>query len=391
MPHRWPALFAAAVAFMAAQGFGRFGFALILPSMRDGLGLSNGEMGLMAGIGLAAYLLSSAPIGVLAAWFGTRRVVVGGLLGIAAGLAGTGLAEGFAMAAAAQALVGAASPGVIVPVLAAGTAWFPPSVHGRVTGLVVAGGGLGVLTTGLVVPLLLGTGDELAWRRAWGSLALGTLAASLLVALLLRDPPAVGSATARPSLGAVYRSAAVWRLGIVFGFYAVAYIVYGTFFAAHLAQRGVDGVTAGRLWSLVGVASIGSGLLGGVLADRLGWSLALAAMFAMEGTGLALLALGDGLAWYAVSAIFFGASFWGFPSAISKACAEIVGPALAPAAIGLLAVFFGVGQVVGPVVGGLLADWTGALSAALLLGAAADLAGVVGSLLLPQRMVDGKQ
>ena len=391
MPHRWPALFAAAVAFMAAQGFGRFGFALILPSMRDGLGLSNGEMGLMAGIGLAAYLLSSAPIGVLAAWFGTRRVVVGGLLGIAAGLAGTGLAEGFAMAAAAQALVGAASPGVIVPVLAAGTAWFPPSVHGRVTGLVVAGGGLGVLTTGLVVPLLLGTGDELAWRRAWGSLALGTLAASLLVALLLRDPPAVGSATARPSLGAVYRSAAVWRLGIVFGFYAVAYIVYGTFFAAHLAQRGVDGVTAGRLWSLVGVASIGSGLLGGVLADRLGSSLALAAMFAMEGTGLALLALGDGLAWYAVSAIFFGASFWGFPSAISKACAEIVGPALAPAAIGLLAVFFGVGQVVGPVVGGLLADWTGALSAALLLGAAADLAGVVGSLLLPQRMVDGKQ
>jgi len=391
MPHRWPALFAAAVAFMAAQGFGRFGFALILPSMRDGLGLSNGEMGLMAGIGLAAYLLSSAPIGVLAAWFGTRRVVVGGLLGIAAGLAGTGLAEGFAMAAAAQALVGAASPGVIVPVLAAGTAWFPPSVHGRVTGLVVAGGGLGVLTTGLVVPLLLGTGDESAWRRAWGSLALGTLAASLLVALLLRDPPAVGSATARPSLGAVYRSAAVWRLGIVFGLYAVAYIVYGTFFAAHLAQRGVDGVTAGRLWSLVGVASIGSGLLGGVLADRLGSSLALAAMFAMEGTGLALLALGDGLAWYAVSAIFFGASFWGFPSAISKACAEIVGPALAPAAIGLLAVFFGVGQVVGPVVGGLLADWTGALSAALLLGAAADLAGAVGSLLLPQRMVDGKQ
>lgn len=385
MADRWPALFAATVAFMAAQGFGRFGFALILPSMRDGLGLSNGEMGLMAGIGLAAYLLSSAPIGALAAWFGTRRVVVGGLLGIAAGLAGTGLAEGFATAAVAQVLVGAASPGVIVPVLAAGSAWFPPSVHGRVTGLVVAGGGLGVLATGLVLPLLLEPGEESAWRRAWAGLALGTLAASLLVALLLRDPPAVGSATARPRLGAVYRSAAVWRLGIVFGLYAVAYIVYGTFFAAHLAQRGVDGATAGRLWSLVGVASIGSGLLGGVLADRLGSSSALAAMFAMEGAALALLALGDGLAWYAVSAVLFGASFWGFPPAIAKACAALVGPALAPAAIGLLAVFFGVGQVFGPVVGGLLADRTGALSAALLLGVAADAAGGFGSLLLPQR------
>ena len=56
-------LLAASLAFLAAQGFGRFGFGLVLPAMRDGLGLSTGQMGLLAGIGLTAYLLSSVPAG----------------------------------------------------------------------------------------------------------------------------------------------------------------------------------------------------------------------------------------------------------------------------------------------------------------------------------------
>lgn len=381
---RWPALAAAATAFLAGQGFGRFGFALILPAMRDGLGLSNGQMGTIAGIGLAAYLLSSVPAGALASRFGTRWVVVGGLLGTAAGLAATGLAEGLISAAVAQALVGIAAPAIIVPVLAIGGAWFGPAVRGRATGLVVGGGGIGILMAGLLVPLVLAPSDAGAWRRAWFGLALGVLTAALVAALLLRDPPNVGTDNGRPDFGRVYRSTTVWRLALVFGLYGVAYIVYGTFFAAHLAQRGVDAGAAGRLWALVGVVSIGSGLLGGALADRLGPSPALATMFATQGLGLAALALGDGYAWYLGSAVLYGASLWGFPSAMSKACAEAVGPALNSAALGLLAMMFALGQAVAPIAAGLLADWSGTLAAALLLGAGADALGTLGALLLPR-------
>lgn len=381
---RRASLAAAAVAFMAAQGFGRFGFALILPSMQDGLGLSSGEMGSIAGIGLAAYVAFSIPAGALAARFGTRWVVVGGLIATAAGLAGTGLAGDLPTAAAAQALVGAGAPAVIVPVLAIGGAWFAPRFRGRATGLVVAGGGLGILTAGLLVPLLLGP-DARDWRRAWWGLAVAVLAAAAVTALALRDPPNGGAGRPRPSLGRVYRSAAVWQLGVLFGLYGVAYIIYGTFFAAHLAQRGLDAGTAARLWSLAGITAIGSGLLGGVLADRLGPAPALALMFVTQGMGLALLALGDGYAWYVGSAVLYGASLWGFPSAISKACAEVVGSELAPAAIGLSALFFGGGQAIAPVASGLLADWSSSLAAALLLGAGADLAGLVGALLLRLR------
>ena len=384
MATRWLALGAAAVAFMAAQGFGRFGFALILPAMRDGLGLSNGEMGTIAGVGLAAYVICTVPAGALASRFGTRWVVVAGLFGVAAGLAGTGLADGFVLATAAQALVGVASPAVIVPILAIGGAWFEPSFRGRATGLVVAGGGVGIAAAGLLVPLLLGAGDGRAWRRAWWGLALAVLGAAIVATLLLRDPPSRSTGDP-PRLGLVYRSALVWRLAVLFGLYGVAYIVYGTFFGARLAQQGVDPATAGWLWSLAGVVSIGSGLLGGLLADRLGPAATLVTMFVLEGAGLAALALGDGPAWYVGSVLLYGVSVWGFPAAMSKACAEAVGSALTPAALGLLTLLFGIGQALAPIAGGLLADVSGSLAPALLLGAAADAAGALGALLLPRR------
>jgi predicted MFS family arabinose efflux permease len=217
--------------------------------------------------------------------------------------------------------------------------------------------------------------------------------AAALMAIILRDPPPASSPPSPPAepgrpgqagptparesmAGAIFRRAAVWRLTLVYGLYGVSYIVYGTFFAAQLQRHGLDATTAGRLWSLAGLVAIGSGLLGGGLADRIGPSAALVVMFALQGTGMAMLALGDGVGWSAVSAVVYGASLWGFPPAISKACTELVGPKLAPAALGLLTTAFGLGQAGGPVVAGVLADLTGSLAPGLLFGAVMDLFGL---------------
>jgi predicted MFS family arabinose efflux permease len=367
------------VAFLAAQGFGRFGFGLVLPSMRDALGLSDGEMGLLAGIGLTAYLVGSAPAGALTTRFGTCRVVVVGLLATAAGLAWTGLANGFLGAAVGQLVVGMAGPAAIVPVLAIGGRWVAPSFRGRATGLVMAGGGIGLLLAGLLVPVFLTSSDGEGWRRAWWGLAAGVLIAAIVAMMFLRDPPLPATRHARPSARSVYRSGAVWRLAAVFGMYGISYLVYGTFFAAHLQQHGLDATTSGRLWSLAGLLATGSGLLGGALADRLGPSRALVVMFTLQGAAMLLLALGQGIWWFTASALLYGVSLWGFPSAVTKAGTEIVGPTLAPAAIGLLVTVFGAGQAVGPIVAGLLAEQFGSLGPGLMFGAAAALAGAVGS------------
>ncbi|MFN8525380.1 MAG: YbfB/YjiJ family MFS transporter [Chloroflexota bacterium] len=383
MRQRWRVLGTAALGFMAAQGFGRFGFALILPSMRDGLALTNGDMGLIAGAGLGAYLLTAAPAGAVAARFGRRWLVSAGLVLTAAGLAVTGAADGLGAALLGQCLAGLAAPLAVIPLLSAGPSWFPSVWRGRATGLVVAGGGVGILCTGFLAPLLMSLGGAQGWRTAWWGLASLIFAIAAVCAALLRDPPTVETSARGLGIQSVYRHTAVWRISLAFGLYGVSYINYGTFFAAQLTARGVAPTTSGQLWSLVGLFGISSGFVGGILADRIGPATALLVMFAGQATALAALALGDSMSWFAASAVLYGLSMWGFPSAVSKACAEEVGPRLATAALGLAGLMFGVGQAAGPAVGGWATDslttlWPGAaLAPALLFGSLAALAGMI--------------
>ena len=174
----------------------------------------------------------------------------------------------------------------------------------------------------------------------------------------------------------VYRSGGVWRLALVFGLYGVSYIVYGTFFVAQAERHQIDATTAGQLWSLAGLISIVSGVLGGALADRLGPKLTLVILFGLQGSGMAMLALGPSVPWLTCSAVVYGLSLWGFPAAVTKACAALVGPRLAAPALGLLATAFAAGQAGGPLLVGLLTELSGSLTPGLLLGVLADAAGL---------------
>ena len=57
----------------------------------------------------------------------------------------------------------------------------------------------------------------------------------------------------------------------------------------------------------------------------------------------------------AISAILFGLSAWSIPAIMAAACGDALGPRLAPAALGFITLFFGIGQALGPAVAGAIA------------------------------------
>ena len=67
---------------------------------------------------------------------------------------------------------------------------------------------------------------------------------------------------------------------------------------------------------------------------------------------------------------------------MAATCGDILGPRLAPAGIGFVTLFFGIGQAAGPSVAGSLADAYHSLSPALLLASGVALSGAIGSLFL---------
>jgi len=65
---------------MTGLGFGRFAYPMLLPNMRESLGFTYGEMGLLSGAIMLGYLLFSLISGMLATRFGPKRIVITSLL-----------------------------------------------------------------------------------------------------------------------------------------------------------------------------------------------------------------------------------------------------------------------------------------------------------------------
>ena len=300
----------------------------------------------------------------------------------ALGLALTAGANNIGWAIAAQAMANGSAAAVIVPVLAVSGGWFAACSLGLATGVVVGGGGLGFIVAGLIIPTFLQLAPVEGWRLAWLGTAAVVVVTAAAVTLLMRDPPqAAVRPPLRQSLKSVYRSAAVWQLGVLFLLYGLAYIIYGTFFAAHLvAARGMPTDEVGRLWALGGVTGTFGGIVAGAASDRLGPRPTLALLFALQGLSVLALAVGEAPIWYLASSLLYGFSVWSFPGVISAAWGAAVGARLAPACVSLAVVLMSIGQMIGPFVGGLMADPGGSFSRSLMVAAGADVVGLVGAI-----------
>ena len=63
-------------------------------------------------------------------------------------------------------------------------------------------------------------------------------------------------------------------------------------------------------------------------------------------------------------------------------CGDMLGRSLAPATLGFITLFFGIGQAAGPSIAGMLADASGSFTPAFIAASAAALSGAVGSAFL---------
>jgi sugar phosphate permease len=411
---------------LGALGFARFGYTMVLPSMQEALGLSNTQTGGLATGNFIGYLTLAVAGGFLASRYGPRRVVSISMLLVGVTMVLTGLVNSFQGALAWRVLTGVGSGGSNVPAMALLPAWFATRRRGLATGIAVAGSSLGLMITGPLVPGILEAFGGDGWRYCWFILGGLVLLLGLLAFALLRDRPEeqgllpVGSgltdktrATAQPGLpqtdsvplrsvgaqaprqgaasldwGKVYRSGAVWQLALVYIAFGFSYIIYITFFAKYLqAEAGYTKEAAGALWAIVGWTSIFCGLIWGTVSDQIGRKYGLALVYLTQAGSFAAFALWQSPPGYTVSVVLFGLTAWSIPGIVAAACGDYLGPQMAPAALGFVTLFFGLGQAAGPSVAGAIADATGSFGPAFLLAAGVAILGGVGSLLLrPPRM-----
>ena len=166
----WIVIFMGLLTTIAAHGFGRMAYTIILPAMKDGLKFDYEQLGLLASGNLAGYLIMALIGGVLAARFGTRIVITLALILLGLTLILTGLAQSFGYALTMRFLTGVGNAASYIPAMALGSAWFAMKRRGFATGIVSGGIGAGTLISGLLVPPIVSAYGLEGWRFAWYTL-----------------------------------------------------------------------------------------------------------------------------------------------------------------------------------------------------------------------------
>ncbi len=394
----WVVLIVGVFVVFGSLGLARFGYSMILPEMKEDLGIGSTGAGILAASGLLGYLALSILGGVIASRIGARVVIAVGLLFAGLGMVLTGLSNGLLMAVFCQFIAGMGSGASNVPVMGLLASWFAPRKLGLASGIAVTGSSLGLIFVGSTVPVILDASDDDGWRISWFLFGVITILMAILAIFLLRNRPSdkgikpIGTtgeySESEPKStglhwGKVYKSAAVWHMGLVYIAFGMSYIIFMTFFKEHLtSEGGYSDESAGNLFMLMGCVSLFCGVIWGTVSDHIGRKRALIIVYLIHTIAFSIFGLWLDTAGFALAAILFGLSAWSIPAIMTAACGDLLGPKLASAALGFITLFFGIGQVVGPSVAGAIADSADTHSPAFIFAAAVAFVGAIGAMWL---------
>jgi MFS family permease len=133
---------------------------------------------------------------------------------------------------------------------------------------------------------------------------------------------------------------------------------------------------------MVGGLSIFCGVIWGSISDRLGRSRGAALAYLVLAFSYIIYALIKVKFGFYISAVMFGLTAWSIPTIMAAAAGDFVGPRLAPAGLGFITLFFGIGQALGPALGGYLADVSQSFTMPFLVAGGISLLGMISSLYL---------
>jgi len=383
--YAWVIVATGTLCIFACLGFGRFAFGMLLPSMAATLGLSYSQIGFISTANFIGYLASVLFCGLVAKRIGFRRLIVIALVVISVSMALISRAENFLAVLALYTITGIGSGAANVPVMGLITAWFDRAIRGRAAGFAVIGSGFAIIVSGKLIPLVNRLSGPEGWRVNWLLLAGAVMVIAVVAYVFLRNKPEdkglapLGSegkprtpVHQQPALGAsIYRNRTLYLLGSIYFLFGYTYVIYATFFVTTLVkERGFSEALAGNFWSWVGLLSLLSGPVFGSLSDRLGRKAGLIIVFSLQMLSYVLVAADLPPVFLYLSIGFYGIVAWSIPSIMVAAVSEYVGIDKALAAFGFITFIFGLGQITGPAIAGVLAEQTGSFSSSFYMAAA---------------------
>jgi MFS transporter, OFA family, oxalate/formate antiporter len=345
-------------------------FGVFYVTLLDTFGWSRGATAGVFSLVLTVDAILSPVVGYLLDRFGTKRIVCGGCLILAAGLLLSGSIHSlwqFYIFFGLVSAVGITFTGMVPHVFLV-SEWFT-SNRASAIGFVYAGTGVGIL---LLAPLSEWLLSTWGWARAFESFAAIVLILLLPLVWIFyqhgpygeklrskRDTKATGNQwTAKLAL----RSLQFWLLFFARICAASGTTVIVTHQVAHVADVGYSKFIAASIFGLAGITSSFGRVVFGFIADLLSKQAAytLNILMTLVGVGALMILRDPSQTWLLyVYVIFFGIGFGSRAVIFSALTADIFSGKGFGSILGYSTVAVGVGGALGSWLGGAFYDWTG--------------------------------
>jgi MFS family permease len=244
--------------------------------------------------------------------------------------------------------------------------------YGHWMGALYGGIGLGIAISGLVVPQLDKAGG---WNFAWIGMGIIAIIFALMgIALGWKSVQTKVTAYGLPK-----PAAGLGRIRILAAAYfleGLGYIVTATFIVTVISMTPGLETLAPYSWVAVGLSAIPSTIIWTHLAHRIGNRQTLLAAYALQASGILVSVQAETTAEVLFAAVTFGGTFLGIV-AVTLAEGKLRMGREGGLSVAFLTASFSVGQMIGPVIAGRLADWQDGFALPLLLAAISVILGGV--------------
>lgn len=353
------------VAMAVAMGIGRFVYTPILPGMMEELGLSPADAGWIASANYLGYLVGAFAAAGNWAHGRERMLMFSGLAASTVLAALMGFGETMAAFLGIRFLAGLASAFVMVFTSSIVFSHLVAAGRNDLQALHFGGVGLGIAASSALMAVLVTL--RTSWAAGWfwsGAISAWGLA---IVAMLAGATFTINGADGREP--ALPKDRPLLKMIVAYGLFGFGYVVTATFLVAIVRQGGGGRVFEATVWMVTGFAGFPSVWLWQKVAARRGLYATYALACLVEVVGVAASVIVGGHAGPLLAGVLLGGTFIALTALGLQTARQLV--PLAPRRIfAVMTASFGLGQIIGPIAAGLLAQASGNYVSASIMAAA---------------------
>ena len=341
------------LALMITMSISRFAYTPILPFMQQDTSMNNQNAGLLATFNYLGYLMGAIIpmfITIKSKVFDLKLYVMINVISVIL----MGFSEHFLIWSVLRIIAGITSGTIFVVASNVALEALRMANKQSISGILYSAVGIGIFSSSIFIFLYT---QAQTWKATWIILGVVALMAGIIILTSMKDNPSISkhSTSSNQNQGKALNRAFIIPFSIAYFFEGAGYIVTGTFLVALIKTIPAYADYAALSWMFVGLGAMPATLIWSLFAEKIGYKKAIYSALILQIISVGLPIFSHHMLGLIVASMLFGATFLGLTTLFMSKSQELMYHTNQKLnLVSLLTVIYSVGQMIAPMIAGVL-------------------------------------